>query len=234
MSFVFEGETYTPAEVLPTLRDAAAGRSRAADPDGRMNPESWGQAFAFAVAESPLVDALGDAVRALFASDDPAEQRLAQLIQTQHALVSAQELWNELFALAPATLTNGGERVDNARNLLSSLLATMAKGQADIDPRAWDLALRPDLDSNVRGALLRLLGSLEPARAASEVDLYLSAAAADTLRRIQYAVGGAGSVALERFVDTVAAALDRLGRPLPASSLTALAEMAAARKKAGK
>ncbi len=233
MSFVFEDQTYVADEVLPVLRDAAHGFSRANDPDGRMNPESWGLAFAHAVAESDLRPALTDALRAMYAGNDEAELRLAFNIESALTALPAQELWNLLFAADPGALAEGGSDAARGGMIAASLLACMARGQTDVDPRAWLLLVRPDLAAAIRNPLLRIVGALEPARAASTVALFDAGDESDTLRRIQYAVSSLGSAALTTFVDTVAPALDKLGRPLGAESRAALAAMATARRNAG-
>lgn len=234
MTFEFDGQSYQPDEILPTLRDAAQGFSRASDPDGRMNPETWALAFANAAAMSPLRDSLAQAVRALYAGPAGPELRLAQQIQGQHPLLSAHELWDLLLATSDEGLAAGGDEVERGRVIASSLLANMARGLADVDPRAWSLLSRADLDASVRGPLLRVVGALEPARAAGAESIFIGADESDTLRRIQYAVSSAGSDALTRFVDTLAPRLDAAGHPLSSASRAALGEMAEARRKAGR
>lgn len=234
MTFEFEGQIYQPDEMLPILRDAAQGFSRASDPDGRMNPETWALAFANAAARSHLRDSLAQAVRALYAGPAGPELRLAHQIQGQHLLLAAQELWDLLLAIPAEALAGGGAGVERGRVIVSSLLASMARGQADVDPRAWSLLSLSDLDASVRGPLLRVVGALEPALAADNAAIFIGADEAETLRRIQYAVSSAGSDALTRFVDALAPHLDAAGHPLSPASRAALDEMAAARKRAGR
>ncbi len=231
-TFVFEGHSYAEADVLPVLREAADGFSRADDPDGRLNPRSWGIAFGRAAADA-LRPALARALAALL-EGSAAERDLALQIHQLTGAVATQTLWEAVFAGSVSDLAAGGSDVPNVQTLSYALLASMAQGQADIDPRVWSLLERDDLDPTLRSSFLKLVGALDPSATADRVELFLGHDAADTLRRVQAAVGASGSEGLTRFVAQVAPKLAARGQPLDDAAHAALDAMVEARRKAGR
>jgi hypothetical protein len=219
VSFLFGGQAYREADVLPTLRAAAKGEVPSDDRESVLDPMSWLHGWVTALAATPLRPALAGAVETLLASADPDELKLGARLQADHALASSTATSAALVAAVRAG------QLDAAVKLATGLSGLSGRPDFVFDARLRDVALDARA-APLAGALLIVLGDHDRPWLVEHARALLSDDEGEAIVRAAYASMSLPGAELLAFADAVEQSLRRSGSPVADAVARSLRETA--------